>query len=115
MPSSLYGGHPDLTIEFEKTAVSSDLLAGTDLDQPAYDGVAYMWIASTVNTATLECPQPGHNPQITQLITKRTDGIPECDAQVPYKLAIQKGKHPVCVLGGTTGTVHVVIGVFWNK
>lgn len=106
--------NPDLLIEFEKTAVSSDILSGTDLDQPLSDGVAYVWCASTVNTATLEVAQPGHSPGNTNLIQKRTDGIPECNAQLPWKIPLRKGKRPVVVLGGTTGTVHFVVACHWN-
>lgn len=106
---------PDLVVELEKTATSTDVLAGTDLDQPIADGVAYMWVASTVNTATLEVAQPGHSPGNTQLITKRTDGIPEVEQQLPYKLHLVKGKRPIVVLGGTTGTCHFSIAAHWNR
>ena len=94
-------------VELEKAAASTDVLSGTDLDQPKSAGIMKLWAASTVNTATLETPQNGHDPGKTALLRKRTDGIPSVNDDPCFVIPVQAGKRPVVVLAGTTGTVHV--------
>ena len=96
----------DLIVELEKTAASTDVLSGTDLEQPYADGTLFLWAASTVNTATLEAPQLGHDTQKTMLLRKRTDGIPSMQDDPCITIALKKGKKPIIVLAGTTGTCH---------
>ncbi len=96
-------------VEIEFTAVNSDCLSGTEVDQPPADGLLHVWVGSTVNTATLETPQFAHSPSVTALIRKYSDGIPPISDMIPFVIPIAKGKHPVVVLGGTTGTVHMTV------
>lgn len=97
------------TIDFEKTATSSDCLSGTDYENPPVDGTFIIYACSTVNTATLETPQDAHQPGKTSLLRKRTDGIPSLRDDSKYIVRVQKGVRPIVVLGGTTGTVHFTV------
>lgn len=106
---------PDQLIDVEHTAVSSDALASTELDQPAQNGTLLIYAASTVNTATIEVPQAGHNPGVTNLLPKASDGIPLVDRVIPYKVRVSAGKRPIVVLGGTTGTIHITAAFYFNK
>jgi len=99
-----------ILIELEKTAANTDVLAGTELDQPVR-GTLYLYAASTVNTATLEVPQALHQPGKTALLRKRTDGIPIIGQDPAFIIPVIAGQRPVIVLGGTTGTCHFT-GVF---
>lgn len=98
-------------IEKELTATSTDVLDGTELSQPQTAGQLKLWVASTVNTATLEVPQIMHQPGKTALIRKRTDGIPDLQADPCFVIPVQQGSRPVVSLGGTTGTCHFT-GIF---
>lgn len=106
---------PDVLIEVEDTAADSDVFSGSEADQPKADGYALLWIASTVNTATVEVPQAGHDPGKTALIRKRTDGIPSISDDPCFKIAIRKGSRPVVSVGGTTGTIHSTMAIFYAK
>ncbi len=106
---------PDIVIEVEDTGADTDVFAGTEADQPKFDGYALYWGASTVNTATIELPQLGHDPGKTSLLPKRTDGIPAVSEQIPYKIPFQKGARPVVAVGGTTGTVHHILALFYKR
>lgn len=97
-------------IEKEETSTSTDVLASTEFDPVPGNGKLYVWVASTVNTATLEVPQANHRTGITQLIRKRTDGIPSIKEDQAFVVPCKAGTHPVLVLGGTTGTVHFTVG-----
>ncbi len=105
---------PDTLIEIEDTGADTDVFSGTEADQPKSNGVGLYWAASTVNTATVEVPQAGHDPGKTSLLQKRTDGIPTVSDQLPFKVPIQKGVRPVIALGGTTGTVHHVLAIYYG-
>ncbi len=96
----------DCLIEFELTAVNSSCLDDTDADSPKGPGVLYLWVCSTVNTATLETTQVGHDAGKLILIRKRTDGIPSLEDDPPITIPLVAGTKPVVVLGGTTGTCH---------
>lgn len=96
----------DLIVEKEETSTSTDVLSGTELDQPEGNGIILLWACSTVNTATLEVPMDGHGPGKTALLRKRTDGIPSIKEDPPFMIGVSKGVRPIIVLGGTTGTCH---------
>jgi hypothetical protein len=100
-------------VEIEKTAVNTDVLSGTELDSPPGNGTLFLYCASTVNTATVEVAQPGHEAGRTQLIRKRTDGIPSLHDDAPFIIPVVKGKRPTVVLGGTTGTCHFTAIFKW--
>ncbi len=100
----------DHVVEVEFTAVNSDCLSATSLASPPTNGTMFIVAASTVNTATLALPQYGAEPDRTVLLQKRTDGIPEFQAQPTMVIPVIAGKRPVLVLGGTPGTVHLVVG-----
>lgn len=104
-----------LLVEAEETAADTDLLNGSDLEKAPTKGVIYLWAASTVNTATLEVNQYGHQPSYTQLLRKRTDGIPNLTDDPCWILAVKQGERPKLVLGGTTGTVHWTAGFVPSK
>ena len=105
----------DLLIEVEDTAADTDVFSGTDIANPDFDGTALLWMASTVNTATVEVNAIGHKPGNTVLLRKRTDGIPSLQDDPCFKIPIKKGSGPKVVLGGTTGTVHSTMLVFWKR
>jgi hypothetical protein len=106
---------PDVLVEVEDTAADSDVFSGTEIDQPAGDGYALYWVASTVNTATIEVPQFNHAPGKTALVRKRTDGIPSIEDDPCFVIPIRKGSRPIVSLGGTTGTVHHTLAVFYRR
>ncbi len=106
---------PDVLIEVEDAAADSDVFAGTEADQPKADGHALLWCASTVNTATVEVPQIGHDPGKTALIRKRTDGIPSIQDDPCFKIPVAKGSRPVVSVGGTTGTIHSTLMIFYKR
>jgi len=96
----------NLLVELEKTAASTDVLSGTDLEVIPFDGKLIIYAASTVNTATLEITMPGHQSGKTLLLRKRTDGIPNIDQDPGIVLAVRKGQKVGLNLAGTTGTCH---------
>lgn len=106
---------PDVLVEIEDTAADTDVFAGTELDQPKHDGIGLYWACSTVNTATVEVPQMGHDPGKTSLLQLRANGIPETNAMLPFKIAVRKGARPIISLGGTTGTVHHILAVYYKR
>ncbi len=97
-------------LELEFTAVNTDCLSGTSLDQPPADGSLFLQARSTVNTATITGPQYNAQEGRTMLLKKGTDGIPNATEDPWWVVPVNKGKRPVIVLGGTTGTVHLCVG-----
>jgi len=97
-----------IIVELEKTAASNDVLSGTALDKPPKDGILRFQVASTVNTATLAYTDSmGWRPAgATELIRKRTDGIPDGLSDPWHELAVKAGSRPTIILAGTTGTCH---------
>lgn len=91
----------------EFTATNTNMLSGTELDTPPYSGILRVWVASTVNTATIECPQGGslHKTGVTNVIEKFTDGRPDISKDACYIIPVTVGQIPKLILGGTTGTV----------
>lgn len=104
---------PDLMVIKEFSAASTDMLSGTDLDQPESNGRAIAFLGSSVSTATLEIAMPGHSPGNTNYVLKRTDGIPLLNSDPGYSIPIAKGKRPILILGGTTGTCVLIVLVWW--
>ncbi len=91
--------------EGEKTAASGDILSGTELDTIPSSGVLFVRACSTVNTATIELPQIGHKPGVTNLLKLRANGIPD-PRDVWVTIPVIQGTRPVIAVGGTTGTIH---------
>ncbi len=106
---------PDILVEVEDTGADGDVFSGTEIDQPKSNGIGIYFAASTVNTATVEVPQAGHDPGKTSLLQLRANGIPDINAQVGFKIPIRAGARPVISLGGTTGTVHHLLAVYYNR
>lgn len=106
---------PDVLVECEDTGADTDVFSGTEAAAPKHNGYALYWAASTVNTATIEVPQYGHDVGRTSLLQKRADGIPEINAMVPFRVQVVKGAPIVINLGGTTGTVHHILAIYYNK
>lgn len=105
----------DIIVEKEFTASSTDMLDSTDLENPPDAGLLKVWLGSTVNTATFEASTYAHQSGNTQLIRKRSDGIPNLSDDPPICiLPVKPGIRPVLVLAGTTGTVHMT-AVFTRK
>lgn len=102
-------------LELEKTATNTNVFSGTELDTPLANGVMYLRVASTVNTATIEVPQFGHKTGYTQLIVKNaTDGIPKAQDVLPFVIPFVRGNTPIVILGGTTGTCHFSATIIYN-
>ena len=91
------------------TATSTDVLSGTSLDPLPSKGIARVYAASTVNTATVEI-EPSLHPSPTgvgaQAITLRGNG--EIRAYDPHwETEGSAGEKLVVGLGGTTGTTYI--------
>jgi len=90
----------------QRTAAVTDLLNGTSLDGMPSDGFLRIYMASTVDTATIEIDPALHASPTgsgTQTPIKRANG--EIRAYDPHwELAVVKGEKVVIGIAGTTGT-----------
>lgn len=91
------------------TSASADVLSGTSLDPLPSKGIARVFAASTVNTATMEI-EPSLHPSPTgvgaQAITLRANG--EIRGYDPHwETEGSAGEKLTLGLGGTTGTTYV--------
>lgn len=94
-------------------AADADALAGTDLETIPSAGLLLIFVASTVNTATITMTTPGRQTARTIAIKLRANGVPNVDQDSPvFSLPVQAGTRPVVNLGGTTGTIFTVARFF---
>lgn len=93
----------------QDTGADADALSGTDLERAPGAGLLQVWVASTVNTATLTAVVGGDNIIRNQVIPLRTNGVPNTNEDPPQiELAVLGGEKIVVNLGGTTGTIHTI-------
>lgn len=91
------------------TATNTDMLDGTALDPIPSTGLMRIYVASTVNTATISV-----NPSVSPSPNGgRDDNVVLMDNGVPfqyspfYSFTVTKGEFLRLGLGGTTGTVYL--------
>lgn len=95
------------------TGADADVLSGTDLANIPEAGLLIVFMASTVNTATLSAGMGGRQASRAISIPLRTNGVPNVDQDNPVLLqAVDSGPRPVLDLGGTTGTVFTIARFF---
>lgn len=93
----------------QDTGADADALSGTDLERTPGPGFLEVWLASTVNTATLTAVVGNENIVRAQVIPLRTNGIPNTSDDPPQiALAVLDSQKVVINIGGTTGTVHTI-------
>lgn len=91
------------------TSADADALAGTDLEVIPEPGLLRIWVASTVNTATVTATLPTQNFSRTSAIRLRANGVPVIDEDTPVlESAVDAGEKPTINLGGTTGTIFTI-------
>lgn len=91
------------------TGTNSDALSGTDLERAPGPGLLEVWIASTVNTATVTCVLGGANIVRNQVVALRTNGVPNLSDDPPtISEAVTGGEKTVLNVGGTVGTAHIL-------
>lgn len=96
------------------TSANTDALSGQALDPMPSSGVAKIFAASTVNTATIEIdPALSPNPTGTggQSITFRANG--EIRAYDPHwETEVSAGEKLTIRLAGTTGTIYLWVSFY---
>lgn len=93
----------------QDTAADTDALSGTDLETAPGPGQIDVWIASTVNTATVTAVLGGANIVRNQVVPLKANGIPVITDDPPLMSeAVVGGEKVVVNIGGTTGTVHTL-------
>jgi len=93
----------------QDTGADTDALSGTDLEFAPGPGLLELFIASTVNTATVTAVLAGANILRNQVIPLKANGIPIVNEDMPMmEEAVVGGEKIVVNLGGTTGTIHTL-------
>lgn len=99
--------HPILVI-VKLTGTSTSVLAATELAQIPWPGFIKLYVASTVNTATLKIPNLNPSvPAVAQAVPLWANGVPQIKDMVPYTVPAAAGNVPLIELGGTTGTCYI--------
>lgn len=99
--------HPILAV-IKLTGTSTNILAATDLAQIPYRGYIRLYLASTVNTATIKIPNLNPSvPAVAQAVPLWANGVPQIRDLLPYTIPASPGNPPLAELGGTTGTVYI--------
>lgn len=97
----------NITAFVQDTAADADALAGSDLEFAPGPGTLEVYVASTVNTATLTAVIGDRNVVRAQVIPLRANGIPNSEEDPPAIAEIVEGGEKIVInIGGTTGTVH---------
>lgn len=84
-----------VTDEQVLTATNTDVLAGTQLDQPGVPGVYTIWAASTVGDSTLTISQGGRRIVNAAVIILRANSEIRVDQDNFYQILSQTGGRPV--------------------
>lgn len=93
----------------QDTAADADALSGTDLEFAPGPGLLQIYMASTVNTATVTSVLGGASILRAQVVPLKANGIPLIDEDLPLMEEVVVGGEKIVVnLGGTTGTVHTL-------
>lgn len=99
--------HPILAV-VKLTGTSTSVLSGTDLAQIPWPGFIKLYLASTVNTATVKIPNLNPSvPAVAQAVALWANGVPQVRDLIPYTIPASPGNPPLVELGGTTGTVYI--------
>ncbi len=99
--------HPIL-VSVKLTGTSTNILAATDLAQIPWKGNLKVFLASTVNTATVKIPNLNPSvPAVAQAVPLWANGVPQIRDLIPYSVPAAPGNPPLIELGGTTGTVYI--------
>lgn len=98
-----------LDISTKITSADADVLAGSALDPMPSDGYVRIYVASTVNTATLSIVPSKHTSPTgpgTQAVMLRANGeIRSYDMH--WETRVGSGEKVAIAVAGTTGTVYV--------
>ncbi len=95
----------DVTVTKKFTGTSTNMLSGTELEKIPADGAIFIWLASTVSTATLTVPT--RNPLLSSVandVPLVANGVPDTRLVPSHRVRAIKGDAPILILGGTTGT-----------
>lgn len=103
---------PDLLTVKLFTATSTDALSGTQLVNSPGNGEYHIYIASSVNTATLSITKPGGQAATSDTIALWVNGVPPIDSCLPYVVPVVKGDKVVVSIGGTTGNIYMVVAFY---
>jgi len=84
------------------TATNSDVLAGTQLDQPGVPGVYTIWAASTVGDTTISVSLGGRRIVNSAIVVLRANSEIREDQDVNYQMLSKTGGRPVIDVTETT-------------
>lgn len=100
---------PSMRVQVQDTSADTDALGSTDLERAPGAGLVQVWVASTVNTATVTGVIGEANKVRNQVVPLKTNGIPNVNEDAPVMEELVAGGEKIVVnLGGTTGTIHTV-------
>lgn len=103
------GGVAPLRVQVTDTAADTDALSGTDLEAAPFRGLLEIWVASTVNTATLTLTVGGVLITRSMAVSLRTNGVPNVNEDTPIaQVGVLPGEKIAVNIGGTTGTVYTI-------
>ena len=84
-----------ITDEQVLSATNTDVLAGTQLDQPGVPGVFTIWLASTVGDTTVTISLGGRNIVNGAIVTLRANSEIRENEDTFFQVASQTGGRPV--------------------
>jgi hypothetical protein len=98
-----------IQVQVIDTGADTDALSGTDLTNAPGRGRLRIWIASTVNTATLTLTIAGTLIARAMSISLRSNGMPSISDDPPVcDIGVDTGEKITANLGGTTGTIYTI-------
>jgi len=84
-----------ITDEQVLTATNTDVLAGTQLDQPGVPGVYTIWLSSTQGDSTVSISLGGRRVVNNGVIVQRTNGEIRVDEDPFFQVLSKTGGRPV--------------------
>jgi len=94
------------TVIVVDTSADTDALAGSDLEFVPEEGTLEIFMASTVNTATVTATVGPENIVRGQAIPLRANGVPNSEEDPPIVVGEFEGGEKIVInIGGTTGSV----------
>jgi len=94
-----------ITDEQSLTASNTDVLAGTQLDQPGVPGVYTIWLASTVGDTTVSVTLGGRTVVNNAIVVLRANSEIREDQDTYFQMLSQTGGRPVINVTETTSMV----------
>lgn len=91
-----------ITDEQSLTATNTDVLAGTQLDQPGVPGVYTVWLASTVGDTTVSITLGGRTIVNGAIVVLRANSEIREDQDTYFQMMSQTGGRPVINVTETT-------------